>query len=231
MLLYRKDEIVEKAAESNQLLMCERMPVQFVQDYYNEDWHVKAGTLAYVKVGTVLTTITESNGKESVECRIIANLAAGKDTIEIPAIAYDDGTLWVKGEKLELSPCSEVFAPPSDSDLKTMRTYEEVNDKIEKEEEIYDKKFGLAAVITFFTGFLMMWVVGVGVWNSDPFLTSFITVLIMAFVVIVLLPILCGAKKRRLIKQKKDLEEELLRRDAENVKVYEKGEPNGRSSF
>lgn len=226
MLLHRKDEIVKKAAENNQLLFCGRMPVQFLQDYYNEYWHVKAGTLAYVKVGTVLTTITESNGKESVECRIIAALAAGKDTIEIPAIAYEDGTLLVKGEKIEPSPCREVFAPPSDSDLKTMRTYEEVNAKIEKEEEIYDKKFGLAAVITFFTGFLMMWVVGVAVWNSDPFLTSFITVLIMAFVVIVLLPILCGTKKRRLKKQKKELEDELLRKDAENVQLYEKGEKN-----
>lgn len=227
MLLYRKDEIVEKAAESNQLLMCERTPVQFVQDYYNEDWHVKAGTLAYVKVGTTLTTITEFDGKESVECRIIADLAAGKDTIEIPAIAFDDddGTLLMKDEKHEFFPCSEFFAPPSDSDLKTMRTYEEVNDKIEKEEEIYDKKFGLAAAITFFIS-LTMGVVCVAVGDSDPLLTAFIIAIIMMFVVIVLLPILCGSEKRKLKKQKKELEDELLRRDAENVKLYEGGEKN-----
>lgn len=226
MLLYRKDEIVQKAAESNQLLMGQRIPVQFVQDYYDEEWHVKAGTLAYVIVGTTPTTITESDGKESVECSVIAELATSKDRVHIGAIASDDGTLLLKGEKREPCHYKELFAPPSDGDLHTMRAYEEVNAKIEKEEQIYYKKFGVAAAITFFTGFLTMWVVGVAIWNSDPFLSSFITAFIMAFVVIILLPILCGSKKRKLKKQKKALEDELLRRDAENVKLYEKGEKN-----
>lgn len=241
MLLYRKDEIVEKAAESNQLPMGERTPVQFVQDYYNEDWHVKAGTLAYVKVGTTPTTITESDGKESVECRIIANLVAGKDTIEIPAIAYEDGTLLVKGEKFEPSPCSEVFAPPSDSDLHTMMAYEEIYAKVIKNEYAYDIKNTIADGVTILMGIVL---VGFGCFHMiiepDSNVISaaiFIAVgsicSIGAFLLFWLSMVYNRkeTRNRKLADEKMILERELLRKDAENVQAYEKGDPNGRSSF
>ena len=238
MLLYRKDEIVEKAAESNQLLMCERTPVQFLQDYYNEDWHIKAGTLAYVKVGTVLTTITESDGK-SVECRIIANLVAGKNTIEIPAIAFDDGTLLVKGAKRDPSPCSEVFAPPFDGDLHTMMAYEEIYAKVVKNEYAYDTTNTIADGVTILIGIVL---VGFGCFRIiEPDSSVISTSIFMAVGSICSigafslfwLSMVYNHKEtnRKLADEKMILERELLRKDAENVQAYEKGDPNGRSSF
>ena len=156
MLLYRKDEIVAKAAESNHLSMGQVTPVQFIRDYYNEDWHIKAGTLAYVIAGTKSsTTITETDGKESVECRIIAEMATSNDRMNVDAIAFDDGTLLLKGEKFEPCHYKELFAPPSDGDWQTMRTYVEVNAKIAEIKNTFDDKFLIAGGITLLAG--MVW--------------------------------------------------------------------------
>lgn len=238
MLLYRKDEIVEKAAESNQLSWSERTPVQFVHDYYNEDWHIKAGTLAYIKVGTVVTTIEAFDGKESVECRIIADLAAGKDTIEIPAIAFDDGTLLVRDEKRELLPYDEVFALPPDIAFHAMQEYEKVETKILKDANACDTKITIISVALALTGIILIGMVFLicmprineGADTSVLTVPLFLTLIgLCCFFTGIMLKIFYGLydcpaiENRRLRKQKMVLEDELLRIDTENVKAHEKG--------
>lgn len=238
MLLYRKDEIVAKAAERNQLPMGERTPVQFVQDCYIEDWHVKAGTLAYVKVGTVPTEITTSDGKESVKCIIIAEMVVCDTTLNMGAIAYSDGTLLLRGEKCKPFPCAEVFAPPSDSDLHTMRMFEEVNEKIVEDANAFDNKVIVAGVITVVLGLVLLILAACitppvrGVSGELVPNAGFLTLMIsggVCFVMGIILPVFydlfdCPAmENRKLSREKKKLKEELNRRDAENVKAYEKG--------
>lgn len=233
MMVYRKDEIVAKAAESNQLFLGERTPVQFAQDCYTEDWHIKAGTLAYVTVGTVPATITVSNAKESVECRIIAEMVACNSTVYLGAIAFSDGTLLLKDEKCKPYPCTELFAPPSDSNLHTMRMYEEVNEKIAEDANAFDDKVIVAGVITIVLGIVLLilaWVIAPPKGLSGEIVpdTVFLTLLILGgvcFVMGMIFPAYydlsgCPAmENRKLSKEKKKLKEELKRRDAENVKL------------
>lgn len=240
MMVYRKDEIVAKAAENNQLFLGERTPVQFAQDCYTEDWHIKAGTLAYFTVGTVptTTTITISDEKESVECRIIAEMVACNATVYIDAIAYSNGTLLLQGEKGEPFLCTELFTPPSDSDLHTMRMYEEVNEKIVEDANAFDNKVIVAGVITVVLGLVLLILAACitppvrGVSGELVPNAGFLTLTIsggVCFVMGIILPIFydlfdCPAmENRKLSKEKKKLKEELKRRDAENVKAYEKG--------
>ncbi len=234
MILHRKDEIVQKAAESNQLLMDKQTPVQFLQDYYSKEWHVKAGTLAYVKVGTTPTTITESNGKESVECIIIAELVASKDRVYIDAIASDDGTLLLKGEKREPCHYKKLFAPPSDGDLHAMKQYEEVEAKILKDADSCDVKITIASMIIILIGAAFI-ILRCFVSASDVLFDTVSWVLFAlgcvctgtGFV------LFCVARSddfcyglfesSRLTREKKALKEELKRRDAENVKMMSNG--------
>ena len=225
MIIERKEEIFKRAAESNHLSIGQVTPVQFIRDYYNEDWHIKAGTLAYVIAGTKSsTTITETDGKESVECRIIAEMATSNDRMNVDAIAFDDGTLLLKGEKFEPCHYKELFAPPSDGDWQTMRTYVEVNAKIAEIKNTFDDKFLIAGGITIIIGLVL---IGFAFFNGAMFLTPLI-IGSVCFAMGFLLPVCYifvypAMENRKLSKEKKKLKEELKRRDAENVKAYEKG--------